>query len=105
MRWPILSVVTFLPLLGAFLIALLRGKDAAVTRNIRWIALWTTLVTLATSLILVGRFDGSIDPDSREVADWKWIGMDALRLNLGADPSSYSPWLRPALEALRLDDQ
>ena len=55
--------------------------------------------------VLVGRFDGSIDPDSQEVADWKWIGMDALRLNLGVDPSSYSPWLRPALEALRLDDQ
>ena len=50
--------------------------------------------------ILVGRFDGSSDPDPQEVADCKWVGMDALRLNLGADPSSYSPWLRPALEAL-----
>src|SRR5439155_10039933 len=50
--------------------------------------------------VLVGRFDGSSDPDSQEVADWKWVGMEALRLDLGADPSSYSPWLPPALEAL-----
>jgi len=43
--WPILSVVTFLPLVGALLIYLLSGDDDAARRNSRWIALWTTLVT------------------------------------------------------------
>src|SRR3981189_2484083 len=44
--WPILSVVTFLPVLGALLVyGLARGNDEAANRNARWIALWTTLLT------------------------------------------------------------
>ena len=53
--WPILSVVTFLPVLGALVIYVSRGDDEAARRNSRWIALWTTLVTFAVSLILVWR--------------------------------------------------
>jgi NADH-quinone oxidoreductase subunit M len=56
----ILSLVTFLPLVGAGLILLAsllnKGKaDGAA----RWIALATTLVTLAVSAVLVGAFDPS----------------------------------------------
>src|SRR4051794_33430026 len=40
--WPILSVVTFLPALGAILVYLSRGDDEAAQGNARWIALWTT---------------------------------------------------------------
>ena len=40
--WPILSVVTFLPIVGAIFIAFLHDDEAGV-RNARWIALWTTL--------------------------------------------------------------
>ena len=57
--WPILSVVTFLPLVGAFLIYISRGDDKAAQGNARWIALWTTLITFAVSLILVWRFDSA----------------------------------------------
>ncbi|MBR1220014.1 NADH-quinone oxidoreductase subunit M [Bradyrhizobium sp. U87765 SZCCT0131] len=57
--WPVLSVVTFLPLVGAILVYLSRGDDEAARRNSRWIALWTTLVTFAVSLVLVWRFDPS----------------------------------------------
>ncbi len=56
--WPILSVVTFLPAAGAILLYLLaRGRDEAANRNARWIALWTTIITFAVSLILIARFD------------------------------------------------
>jgi NADH-quinone oxidoreductase subunit M len=55
--WPILSVTTFLPLVGALFIMAMRGDDEAVKRNARWIALWATLITFAVSLILVWRFD------------------------------------------------
>jgi len=41
--WPVLSVTTFLPLVGALFIMLLRGEDESVRRNARWVALWTTL--------------------------------------------------------------
>ena len=45
--WPILSVVTFLPVFGALVVWINRGDDEAARRNSRWIALWTTLVTFA----------------------------------------------------------
>ncbi|NJC42242.1 NADH-quinone oxidoreductase subunit M [Brevundimonas alba] len=57
----ILSVVTFLPLVGAGLIMLARlmGKGDAAGAA-RWIALITTLATLAVSAVLVAGFDASI---------------------------------------------
>jgi NADH:ubiquinone oxidoreductase subunit 4 (subunit M) len=47
MSWPILSVTTFLPLVGALLIMALPGEGKAEQRNSRWIALWTTLISAA----------------------------------------------------------
>ena len=42
----ILSLTTFLPLLGAIILALfLRGDDAAAQRNAKWVALITTITT------------------------------------------------------------
>jgi NADH-quinone oxidoreductase subunit M len=73
MSWPVLSITVFLPLVGALLIMMLRGDDAPVRRNARWIALWTTIVTLAVSLILLRHFD----PNSAEfqfVEKYPWIG-------------------------------
>src|SRR5690348_18360447 len=55
--WPILSTVTFLPLLGALLIVFLRGEDESTFRNARYIALWTTLITFGPCLILWRDFD------------------------------------------------
>jgi NADH-quinone oxidoreductase subunit M len=57
--WPILSVTTFLPVVGALFIMAMRGDDEAVKRNARWVALWATLITFLVSLILVYRFDPS----------------------------------------------
>ncbi|HWL05949.1 MAG TPA: NADH-quinone oxidoreductase subunit M, partial [Xanthobacteraceae bacterium] len=57
--WPVLSVTTFLPLVGALLILAIRGESPAEKRNVRWIALWTTLVTFAVSLVMVWHFDAS----------------------------------------------
>ena len=37
--WPILSTITFLPLLGALLICLLRGGDEGAFRNARFMAM------------------------------------------------------------------
>jgi len=45
MSWPILSVVTFLPLVGAAFVLAIRGNDEVALRNIRWASLWTTIVT------------------------------------------------------------
>ena len=59
MNFPILSVLTVLPLLGALFIATLRGDEAVVAKNARWTALWTALVTFALSLTLITNFDAA----------------------------------------------
>jgi NADH-quinone oxidoreductase subunit M len=81
--WPILSVVTFLPTLGALVIYLSRGDDEAARRNSRWIALWTTLVTFAISLILVWRFDPA-QPDFQFVEKASWLAS-GITYHMGVD--------------------
>src|SRR5215475_13058118 len=55
--WPILSVVTFLPLVGALFCMVVNGPKEAVDRNCRSAALITSLVTFLISLVLWVRFD------------------------------------------------
>ena len=69
--WPILSTVTFLPTLGALLIALIKGDEAAVARNARFVALWTTLITFAVSLLIWIDFNpATADFQFTESAPW-----------------------------------
>jgi len=80
--WPILSVITFLPLLGALFIAL-QNDDEAGVRTTRWAALWTTIITFAISLILLWRFDpGSADFQFLEKRPW--LG-GAINYSMGVD--------------------
>src|SRR6195952_1361107 len=81
--WPILSVVTFLPLVGALLIYVSRGDDEAARRNSRWIALWSTLITFAVSLILVWRFDAA-QPDFQFVEKASWLAS-GITYHMGVD--------------------
>jgi NADH-quinone oxidoreductase subunit M len=80
--WPILSTITFLPLLGALLIVALRGSDEAASRNARFIALWTTLVTFALSLLLCRDFDPST-AQFQFVEQRAWLGV--IKFHMGVD--------------------
>jgi NADH-quinone oxidoreductase subunit M len=82
MSWPILSVVTFLPIVGALFIAFLNEDEAGV-RNARWVALWTTLINLAISLLLLWRFDSS-SADFQFVEKGAWLG-GAINYSMGVD--------------------
>ena len=55
--WPILSLVTFLPLVGALFCLVVNGPKEAVDRNCRSVALLTSLVTFLISILLWVRFD------------------------------------------------
>ncbi len=85
--WPILSLTTFLPLVGVAFIMMLRGDDEASKRNARWAALWTTIATFVVSLALVWRFDPSLpDFQFEEKAPWLagygtyHMGVDGISL-------------------------
>jgi len=54
---PILSLVIFLPLVGALFIVFVRGEAADIARNARAVALWTSLATFLLSLALWLQFD------------------------------------------------
>src|SRR5882724_10099821 len=71
--WPILSVVTFLPLVGAILIVIIRGEDESARRNIYWTALWTTLITFVLSLFIWAGFNPA-EPGFQMVERHQWLG-------------------------------
>ena len=81
--WPILSVVTFLPLIGALFIFVVRGDDQVAARNARWVALWTTLVTFIVSLLMLPGFDPAA-PGFQFVEKRAWLG-DVAAYHLGVD--------------------
>ena len=82
LNWPILSVVTFLPLFGAVLImVMVRGNERFARGTARWISLWTTLVTLAFSLVMVWRFDAS-SPEFQFVEKYNWLGIASYHMGV-----------------------
>ena len=69
----LLSIITFLPLVAAAVLALLlRGSDAAAQRNARWLALIVTTATFVISLFVLFRFDPS-NTGFQFVEERKWI--------------------------------
>jgi len=81
--WPILSIVTFLPLLGAALIMALPETQAGV-RNIRWTALWTSLITFAVSLFILVYFDQK-NPGFQLIERAEWIPGTGIIYQKGVD--------------------
>ena len=81
MNWPILSVTTFLPLIGALFIMLVRGDDRSSRGTARWVALWATLVTFAMSLVMVWRFDPSV-AEFQYVEKHDWLGFASYHMGV-----------------------
>jgi NADH-quinone oxidoreductase subunit M len=82
--WPILSIVTFLPLVGAAFILLVRGSDEVVARNARSVALWTSLLTFAISLLLWVKFDPA-NPGFQFVEKRDWMTPFGITYHMGVD--------------------
>ncbi|MBX3482217.1 NADH-quinone oxidoreductase subunit M [Phenylobacterium sp.] len=82
---PILSLVTFLPLVGVFGILALRlaaKDDAKGVETSKWIALVSTLATFAVSVLLVVQFDPN-DPGFQFVEDVPWFA--GMHYRMGVD--------------------
>ncbi len=79
----ILSIITFLPLVAAAILALfLRGDDEAARMNAKWLALIATTVTFLISLFLLAEFDPS-NPGFQFVEERDWL--IGLKYRLGVD--------------------
>ncbi|MDI1287802.1 MAG: NADH-quinone oxidoreductase subunit M [Reyranella sp.] len=86
--WPILSLVTFLPLVGALFCLVVNGPKEAVDRNCRSAALLTSLATFLVSLVLWVRFDPTkASFQFEEKLDWVpalsigyHVGIDGISL-------------------------
>ena len=84
MSFPILSTVTFLPLIGVAMILIVRGDDAIARQNIRFIALITTVVTFILSLGIWINFDPS-NPGFQMKEQFNWLDGDAIGYRMGVD--------------------
>jgi len=83
-RWPLLSLVTFLPLVGALFILATRGEAEVVARNARNMALWTSLITFALSLMIWVQFD-SATADFQLVEKVAWMPEFGIGYHMGVD--------------------
>jgi NADH-quinone oxidoreductase subunit M len=80
---PVLSIVTFLPLVGVFFILMVRSEEETALNNIRRVALVTTIVTFLFSLTLWLGFDFS-NPGFQFVEEAGWLG-GKITYKMGVD--------------------
>jgi NADH-quinone oxidoreductase subunit M len=76
---PLLSIVMFMPLVGAVIIGFL---NADAKGNARWVALWTTIITFAISILIWLRFDPT-NAGFQFVEERAWL--DLFKFKLGVD--------------------
>ncbi|RFZ83789.1 NADH-quinone oxidoreductase subunit M [Shinella sp. WSJ-2] len=81
--WPILSAVTFLPLVGVALLLLTREDSPYGRRNILNVAMLTTIVTFLLSLFIWIGFDYS-NPGFQMTEKHEWLGT-GISYHLGVD--------------------
>lgn len=84
MDFPILSLVTFLPLVGAILLALLKGDEASVASKSRMIALAVTTVTFFLSLPIMINFNPAT-ADYQFVEKEIWFENYGISYHMGID--------------------
>jgi NADH-quinone oxidoreductase subunit M len=81
--WPILSTVTFLPLVGVALLLLTRGDTSLGRRNILNVSLLTTVFTFVVSLFIWINFDNS-NTGFQMVEKHAWLGT-GISYHVGVD--------------------
>jgi len=44
--------------------------------------------------VFLGRFNEQPQPNTEEVADWKYMSVDELKADMADDPEKYTPWFK-----------
>jgi len=81
---PILSIVTFLPLVGALITFLIWEDSEVARRNVRFVALFTTVVTFLVSLGIWYNFDNA-QSGFQMVEKVAWIREGDISYHMGVD--------------------
>ncbi|EEE43602.1 NADH-quinone oxidoreductase subunit M [Roseibium alexandrii] len=81
--WPILSLTTFLPLLGVVFVLMVSGNDDQAKGQMRMVALVTTGMTFGLSLVIWAFFDYS-NPGFQFVEERDWLGSN-ISYKMGVD--------------------
>ncbi len=82
--FPLLTLLTFLPLVGGAVMMAIRGSEEAVASNARWTALWTSLIVFALSLVLWFKFDTS-SAGFQFVEEAAWLPEWGISYKMGVD--------------------
>ncbi len=82
--FPILSAITFVPLVGALLTLFINGEPAQVARNARWVALWTSLFALILSIYVWIAFDRG-SAEFQFVERFEWMQDFSIVYQMGVD--------------------
>ena len=81
---PILSIVTFLPLVGALITFLIWEDSEVARRNVRFVAMFTTVVTFLVSLGIWYNFDNT-QSGFQMVEKVAWIREGDIAYHMGVD--------------------
>jgi NADH-quinone oxidoreductase subunit M len=81
---PLLSLIVFVPLLGALVVAAIPNREGERDEVVRWAALVVSLVTFALTLLLWARFDPTT-ADYQFVERLRWIPAFGISYHLGVD--------------------
>ena len=82
--FPLLSLLTWLPLVGCAAMLFIRGDEDTVAANSRWAALWTSLFVFALSLVLWFRFDQG-NGGFQFVESLAWLPEWGITYKVGVD--------------------
>ncbi len=83
-NWPILTIVTFLPLVGVVFLLMIRGEEAVIAQNSRNVALWVSCFTFLVSLALLIGFDMD-NPGYQFEEQAEWLGDTGISYHMGVD--------------------
>lgn len=80
----LLTLVTYLPLLGALVIFLMRGSFEEVARTSRWIALWTSIINFGLSIVMWSEFKPH-QAGYQFASQSSWISGYGISYHVGVD--------------------
>ncbi|MGB0719070.1 MAG: NADH-quinone oxidoreductase subunit M [Bdellovibrionales bacterium] len=80
----LLSILTFLPLAGVLVILCIRGEEAVVAKNAKYMALYTSLFVLAFAIYMLMQFQ-PIDSGFQFVEHSGWLKPFGINYHMGVD--------------------